>query len=93
MRAVAITTVDNPFNPINDFYNWFLFDVEKNYGTCSYLARIAKTSDILSEQDYDEEIERAIDEIVETEQEIGGFPQYKKVVEVIEDESEHKYDS
>lgn len=82
MRICAITTLDNPFNPIDDFDNWYSFDMEKDYGTCSYLARIAIVSDILSEQDYNEEIERAIDEIVEIEKEVGGFPQYKKVVKV-----------
>ena len=90
MRICALTTVDNPFNPITDFHNWYLFDIEKNYGTCSYLARIAKTSDILSEQDYDDEIERAIDEIVEVERVIGGIPQYKKEIE--DDKNEKEYE-
>lgn len=60
----AITTFDNPYNPFDDFQSWFLYDIEKGYNTCGYLARIAKTSDLLSEQENEEEIERAIDEIV-----------------------------
>ena len=63
-RLVALTTVDNPFDPINDFLNWFRFDTEKGYNSCSYLDRIAKTSYQLTEKEYDEEVERAIDEIV-----------------------------
>lgn len=60
-----LTTVDNPFDPFKDFDNWFNFDIEKGYNTCSYLARIAKTSDQLSDYENDLEIERAIDEIIE----------------------------
>ena len=59
-----LTTIDNPFDPFEEFTSWFLFDVEKGYNTCSRLARIAKISDELSEKEVDEEIERAIDEII-----------------------------
>ena len=64
MPEVYITTFDNPFNPFNEFIKWFLFDCEKGYNTCSYLARIAKTSDQLSDAENVIEIERAIDEII-----------------------------
>ena len=59
-----LTTIDNPFDPFEQFTNWFLFDVEKGYNTCSYLARIARISDEFSEQENNKEIERAIDEII-----------------------------
>jgi hypothetical protein len=59
-----LTTFDNPFDPFEQFQSWFLFDVEKGYNSCSYLARIAKLSDDLSQNEIDEEIERAIDEII-----------------------------
>ena len=61
---VMLTTYDNPFNPFEQFSSWFLFDVEKGYNTCSYLARIAKLSDEMSQPEEDEEVERAIDEII-----------------------------
>ena len=54
---VMLTTYDNPFNPFEQFSSWFLFDVEKGYNTCSYLARIAKLSDEMSQQEEDEEVE------------------------------------
>ena len=60
-----ITTIDNPFNPFTNFTEWFLFDVEKGYNTCSYLARIARTSDSLSDEENDKEIEKAIDSIIQ----------------------------
>lgn len=60
----AITTNDNPFDPFDQFTSWFLFDVEKGYNTCSYLARIARIKEDMTEQEANSEIERAIDEII-----------------------------
>lgn len=62
--ACALTTVDNPFDPFEDFTSWFLFDVEKGYNSCDYLGRIARTSDSLSDEENNREVERAIDEII-----------------------------
>ena len=62
--ASALTTVDNPYDPFSDFDRWFLFDIVKGYNSCSYLARIARTSDQLSDKENEEEINRAIDEII-----------------------------
>lgn len=60
----ALTTFDNPYDPFSNFTQWFLFDIAKGYNTCGYLARIARTSDSLSDEENDEEVERAIDEII-----------------------------
>ena len=59
-----LTTFDNPFDPFEQFTSWFLFDVEKGYNTCAYLARIANVSDENSDEENNREIERAIDEII-----------------------------
>ena len=64
MADCALTTIDNPFNPFEQFASWFLFDSEKGYNSCGYLDRIAKTSDELTDAENAQEIERAIDEIV-----------------------------
>ena len=64
-QRFMLTTIDNPFNPFEDFDSWLQFDIEKGYYSCSYLARIAKTSDQLSDYENNLEIERAIDEIIE----------------------------
>lgn len=59
-----LTTFDNPFDPFEQFTSWFLFDIEKGYNTCSRLARITNNSDSLSQVEEENEIERAIDEII-----------------------------
>lgn len=77
MRKVALTTFDNPFNPITDFESWSMFDIEKEYYSSEYLARIARTSDSMTDEEYTNEIERAIDEIIKYD-----FRNiYKKVVQ------------
>lgn len=59
-----LTTFDNPFDPFEQFTSWFLFDVEKGYNTCSYLGRIAHLTDDMTALETNEEIERAIDDII-----------------------------
>ena len=64
MRECMLTTIDNPFDPFDQFNSWLMFDMDKGYGSCSYLDRIARTSDQFSDKENNEEIERAIDEII-----------------------------
>lgn len=64
MTACALSTIDNPFDPFDNFDEWFLYDVEKGHYSCGLLARIAKTSSALSDKENDDEIERAIDDII-----------------------------
>ena len=62
---VMLTTFDNPFDPFDEFTQWFLFDVSKGYNTCSKLARIARSSPDFSTIEEKRETERAIDEIID----------------------------
>ena len=62
---VWLTTIGNDYDPFTQFSLWFLRDQELGYNTCGYLARIAKLTDDMTQKEEDEEIERAIDEIVE----------------------------
>ena len=59
-----LTTNDNPYNPFEQFTSWYLFDVEHHYNTLSLLARLANTSDDMSQDEIDLETERVIDEII-----------------------------
>lgn len=71
----ALTTIDNPFNPFDNFDKWYAFDEAHGYHSCAYLAKIMKTSDAFSAEDQMKEKERAIDEIVSLN--LNGM--YKKV--------------
>ena len=82
MARCALTTIDNPFDPFEQFIPWFLFDEEKGYHSCAYLGRIAKTSDQLTDDENDLEIERAIDEIIQYD----FMNIYKKVVRNLENQ-------
>jgi hypothetical protein len=77
----VLTTIDNPFDPFEDFTSWFLFDVGKGYNSCSYLARIAKISDDMTEQEVNAEIERAIDEIIKYDF-MGIYKKVKRSIKV-----------
>lgn len=72
---VRLTTFDNPFDPFEDFTSWFLFDIEKGYNTCGYVDRITNITDDMAQKEVDEEIERAIDKIIEYD----FMHMYKKV--------------
>lgn len=64
IECFALTTTDNPYDPFEQFTLWWMFDETQGYHSCGYLSRIAKTSDQMSEEEYNSEIERAIDEII-----------------------------
>ena len=64
INECMLTTVDNPFDPFEQFNEWFMFDIEKGYYSCSRLARIANITDDMSSAEVEVENERAIDEII-----------------------------
>lgn len=75
MNVSMITTIDNPFDPFEQFDSWYAFDVQKGYNTCDYLARLSYTSSELSTLDQLQAVEKAIDQIVSLN--LNGI--YKKV--------------
>ena len=62
-----LTTIDNPFDPAEQFDLWYLFDMEKGYDSCGRLMRIAHFTSEMSQKEIDEENERAIDEIIKND--------------------------
>lgn len=83
MSNCMLSTLDNPFDPFTQFDDWYSFDEQVGHHTCGYLARIAKSSDELSEVEEAEAIENAIDEIVKLN--VNGL-----YIKVIKDETNHE---
>ena len=51
----ALTTIDNPYDPFTQYSDWLMYDITNGYNSNAYLARIAHTSERLSEQENEEE--------------------------------------
>lgn len=64
MRRVWITTTDNPYDPFDNYDLWKRYDENSGYFSESYVARIARVSDDMTEQEFEDAVEEAIDEIV-----------------------------
>ena len=79
---VAVTTTDNPYNPLTDYDKWDNYDRLHGYNTSEYLARVNRTTTEFGEGTYTEDINRAIDEIVLLNLINFTYPNvsYKKVV-------------
>ena len=74
-NEVMLTTIDNPYNPFEQFDLWLLFDKEKGYNTCEYLARVVNLTNDMSEKEIEVATNRAIDDIIVND----PFGIYKKV--------------
>lgn len=70
-----LTTIDNPYDPFDQFDDWFSYDERHGYHTCNYLARITKSASDLSVSDQVFAVNEAIDEILKYN--VTGM--YKKV--------------
>lgn len=64
MLKSMLTTIDNPYDPFDNFSSWYAWDIQAGYHTCSFLARIVVTSTELSDSDANLANTQAIDEIV-----------------------------
>lgn len=60
-----LTTVDNPYNPFDNYNAWLAFDMRMGYNTPSFLARVAMVPDDLPESYQSLAIQNAIDQIVQ----------------------------
>lgn len=83
-KECKLTTFDNPFDPFEQFDSWMMFDKEKGYDSSERLMRIAEISDDMTQKEIDEEIERAIDQIIKYD----FTNTFKKVSRIIKDEAE-----
>lgn len=64
-----LSTKDNPYNPFEHFDEWLQYDLEKGHHTCETLARFARCSSQLSDKENMDEIEQAIDQIIQVDPE------------------------
>lgn len=78
-KKFMLTTTDNPWNPFDDYNEWFAYDTYLGYHTASYLARVVRSSDELSESQQDHAIEQGIDEIIA--ENVNGM--YKKLTRMV----------
>lgn len=80
-QQCMLTTFDNPYDPFEQFTQWWMFDIEKGYNSCSRLARIANLESDMTQKEIDKETERAIDEIIAYD----FTNTYKKVTKITDD--------
>lgn len=67
MKACALTTIDNPWNPFTNFRDWYNYDESHDYGSCSIVDRLSHTTDDMTLVEEAKEIERAILSFVEAD--------------------------
>lgn len=75
-QEIALSTIDNPYNPLEEFSDWYWYDQFHGHKTCEVLALNLRTSDQLSDYENKEEIESVIDSIIAND--VTGL--YVKVV-------------
>lgn len=64
MSDVYLTTLDNPYDPVDEFDMWYAFDIRQGYDTLGFLDRVVVTASSLSPQDQEDARTLAIEEIV-----------------------------
>ena len=84
-----LTTIDNPYDPFEEFPLWFMYDVEKGYYTCNRLARIANFTDDMTDVEVAIETDRAIDEIIKFDV-LNIYKKVKQNIEVKEETEENE---
>ena len=75
MIQAMLTTIDNPYDPFDQYDRWRAYDLMRGHHTESFLARIVVNSGEQTLVDQHKNIEDAIDDIVK--ENITGL--YKKV--------------
>ena len=65
--GVMLTTVDNPYNPFEDFANWYLWDMQNGYDCCGRLANLYREKSEMTNLEVEEAVEQAIDTIIKND--------------------------
>lgn len=64
MVRCFLTTIDNPYDPYEQFERWYQYDMDHGYNSSGLLMRLAETSSQFTDNENAYEIEKAIDKIV-----------------------------
>ena len=59
-----LSTIDNPYDPFEQFTLWLLFDKEKGYNTCERLMRLVEVREDMSPQELDAAVDIAMDQLI-----------------------------
>lgn len=62
-----LTTIDNPFNPKENYRAWNLWDIDNGYNTASYLARILQNFKMVDDEWTQESIDEAQNIIIDND--------------------------
>lgn len=81
--GVWLTTKDNPYDPVDQYDEWKLFDKMHHHDCEEVLARFAHTSDQLTDTENTIEIENAIKEIISVDP-FNEYTMVKKEFDLIE---------
>ena len=65
MTETMLTTIDNPFNPFEQFVDWYMFDCQKGYNTYSRIARLMPDDESLSSIEKDRIEDNIIDRMIQ----------------------------
>lgn len=64
MKDILLTTIDNPYNPHTDYYNWFIWDTSHHYNTLQKLGAQSFDDDNISDEEQDELYDVIANEII-----------------------------
>lgn len=60
-----LSTIDNPYDPFEQFTLWHLFDKEKGYDSCERLMRNVEIREDMTPQEIEAAADAAMDKLIE----------------------------
>ena len=63
-QMCMLSTVDNPYNPFDEFDKWLVYDMTKGHNCCGIVDRITTTSRDVGDDMQSNDIAEAIDRFV-----------------------------
>lgn len=76
MKRHVLTTVDNPYSPVDEFKKWYIWDYQHGYMTAQRVAKVAKTNRYMT----DAEAQRIINGVVDDFIRLDDAGIYKRIV-------------